>query len=135
MPTSEATKNRVDALTAVAGLAAAGVLALAVYEYDQLRRVVERLGDDVSELRLMSEANALERKAHDTRADYWIAVIDKTRDQVQELRENARARPDPFTGEDGRKLQTLVDAMKQEVAGLRSCCGRAALPPGAHSEY
>lgn len=77
--------------------------------------------DRISDMGLAIAANTEHRIAHDERSKHWISEIVRNRDDVRqleqyvaELRSVPSARPDPFTGEDGRALQERIEQLEAD---------------------
>jgi len=73
--------------------------------------------------------NSLHRLEHETQSQFWIAVIEQLREKVHELNTNSQARPDPFTGSDGRELRNqiaelrkIIGQIERRVDATEQCC-------------
>jgi hypothetical protein len=85
----------------------------------------ERIGQIEQQINASSVAvaeNTLHRVEHERQADYWIAVIDANRDAIHKLSSDTKARPDPFTGTDGRELRRLIDGNERRLDTVEKCC-------------
>ena len=82
--------------------------------YDGIQR-------DLTDLRLAIASNTLHRTEHDKTAAIWISQIVENEQaihglsrEVSELRSMPSARPDPFTGTDGRKLEQRIRDLESQ---------------------
>ena len=55
---------------------------------------------------------------HETEANYWKQRIDRNRDEIRKIMKSPSARPDPFTGTEGKELERRIDKLER-------CCDRA----------
>lgn len=115
MSTTEGSRNRIDFLTSIAGLAATLAIGFGAYEYQRLNSHVERLSGVSSGLSV-SLARGLEQiDQHEKRAGIWIDRIESNTVELQDLATDARARPDAFTGADGAALRELIDSNERRI--------------------
>lgn len=124
MAVSEAAKNRIDALAVIAIAASSLFITVGGYIISQHG---ERLNS--KDLRIttleISIARALEHTSeHDARAQYWISAIielqkqeRQTQIRLSRLETKPNARPDPFTGSDGNRLEQMINVLRQKVEG------------------
>lgn len=70
---------------------------------------------------------------------FWVNVIESLRESqhvtnatvarlqanVEQLRSDARARPDPFTGSDGQRLQDAIDSLEKRIERIEQQLDRA----------
>lgn len=121
MPT-EAVKNRLDALVAVAG--AASTLVVLTFGY-VLNHSAQRL-DDLERAQHHSELSQIRADSHQTEHNktslHWIGEITVQRKLLGEhekrlsrLESQPSARPDSFTGTDGRRLETLIKILEKST--------------------
>ena len=123
----DAAKNRIDFLTAMAGLAAALTIGVAAYEYQRLANHVARIDGLVSG-HSISLARALESQhAHAADAGREIARIDRHEKRITELETSTNSRPDPFTGTEGRKLERRIDHLELKAEHITSNSERIGL--------
>lgn len=123
----DATTNRVDLLTAVAGLAGALVIGVAAYEYQRLANHVAQI-DGIVSGQSISLARTMESSAaHASDASREIARIDRHEKRLTELETSIHSRPDPFTGTEGRTLERRIDQLELKAQHIGSNSERIAL--------
>lgn len=80
--------------------------------------LAEHVHANDARLRGLSESvtRALEHvESHNTEANYWKTRIETNTDRITELTSNANARPDPFTGTQGRELERRIDQLERDL--------------------
>jgi len=102
-------------------LATVAVTLLGFTAHQLVDRIVE-LEQQLHALQVAVAENTVHRMQHDNDARYWKDVIDSNRLRIGELATDSRARPDPFTGADGRKLRELIDANERRLDTVERCC-------------
>ena len=124
MPTSAEpsgwTKGAVWVLGLVVPLAISGLGVLAHVDRDNSRRQLESIdgrleaSEGVVSGLTVSVARSLEHvEQHKKQSEYWIGRIEKNTEELNLLRTKSSARPDPFTGTQGRVLERRIDALER----------------------
>ena len=88
-----------------------------------------RLADHDRQLR--DQGYTVERHAqyiveHDQDSDRLYQRLGTVESRLVDLSVDARARPDPFTGQDGKALRELIDQVERRVDSLERCCDKVA---------
>lgn len=82
-------------------------------EHDDLTKRVVALEGLVSGL-MQSVARTLQHvELHTEEKNHWIARIEENSKLLHSLAKDSAARPDPFTGTEGRQLERRIDALEQ----------------------
>ena len=68
--------------------------------------------------------NAKHVEQHEQQSAYWKQRIESNSSAIGDLRTDARSRPDPFTGSDGRKLRELIDANERRLDDVEKALTR-----------
>ena len=85
-----------------------------------LSSAVSRIESDLATLdvtlarvAIETSANSVHRVEHQRQSDQWIKQIERNRDAIEALREKPSARPDPFTGTEGRELKQRIERLEE----------------------
>ena len=77
--------------------------------------------DRIARLDSIVAANSAHRVEHESESEYWVGEIRSNTNairvieqRVAELRSVPQARPDPFTGTDGRKLRERIERLERQ---------------------
>ena len=77
--------------------------------------------DRIARIDSVVAANSAHRVEHESESEYWVGEIRSNTNairvieqRVAELRSMPQARPDPFTGTDGRKLLQRIERLERE---------------------
>lgn len=74
----------------------------------ELRSAVDANTESLRVLGQIANTNAIHRQEHERSAERWIKQIEENERNLQELLRNSGARPDPFTGTEGRALDERI---------------------------
>lgn len=84
-----------------------------------LSAAVARMESDLTELdatlariAIETSANTVHRAEHERQSERWIEQIERNRDAIEALKEKPSARPDPFTGTEGRALSDRIERLE-----------------------
>jgi hypothetical protein len=85
-----------------------------------LSAAVARMESDLTELdatlariSIETSANTVHRAEHERQSERWIEQIERNRDAIEALKEKPSARPDPFTGTEGRQLRERIERLEE----------------------
>ena len=77
--------------------------------------------DRIARIDSVVAANSAHRVEHESESEYWVGEIRSNTNairvieqRVAELRSVPQARPDPFTGTDGRKLRERIERLERQ---------------------
>lgn len=119
---SQAAKNRSDALAAVAAVAASLFVAVGGYVITEHGRRLDGKDLRITALEIQFAAAREHIAEHDSSAAHWIGVIGElqrqerdTKIRLSKLETKPSARPDPFTGSDGKKLEGMINELRRQV--------------------
>lgn len=59
--------------------------------------------------------NTTHRLEHEKTSERWINQIIRNSELIREMRSTPEARPDPFTGTEGRELQRQIDELSSKL--------------------
>ena len=82
---------------------------------EDLQRAVDANTETLRALAQQAHANSIHRIEHEKQAERWIDKIIENERNIHALQNQPTARPDPFTGSDGRELQRQIDELKKKV--------------------
>jgi len=80
---------------------------------EELRHAVDANTDTIRALAQQAHANSIHRIEHEKQAERWINQIIENGRAIHDLQQQPGARPDPFTGSQGRELQRQIDELKK----------------------
>jgi len=106
MPTASETPKWYLALAWVVGLSVPAAIGW-------VRSDVHDVESELRKLRVNVAENSAHRVEHDKNAEEWKQRIRRNESGVRELTNNASARPDPFTGTEGRQLERRIDQLER----------------------
>ena len=81
----------------------------------ELRSAVDANTESLRVLGQISNTNAIHRQEHERQADRWIKQIEQNERDLQDLLRNSGARPDPFTGTQGRALDDRIRRLEGDL--------------------
>ena len=81
----------------------------------ELRSAVDANTESLRVLGQIANSNAIHRYEHERQADHWIKQIEENERNVQDLLRNSGARPDPFTGTQGRALDDRIRRLEGDL--------------------
>ncbi len=121
MAQTEATRNKLEALTVVAATCASLFVGVAGYIINQHGQRLDSKDQRITTLEI-SYATTMEHVInHENTANHWISVIkdcQKSRGQLASRLdhiEGGAMRPDPFTGAQGKKLEGMINELRQQL--------------------
>ena len=81
----------------------------------ELRHAVDANTESLRVLGQIANANAIHRQEHERSAARWIKQIEQNERDLQDLLRNSGARPDPFTGTQGRALDDRIRKLEGDL--------------------
>lgn len=122
MALPEAVKNRVDALAVVALAASSLFVAAGSYVINQHSERLDRKDIRITALEISRAADHEHVVQHESTANRWkqrIVDIEKNLHSVERrvdrIETKPQARPDPFTGNDGDRLEAMIKELQRKV--------------------
>mgnify|MGYP001547381064 CR=1 FL=1 len=112
MPNGPETPKWYLALAWVVGLSVPAAIGWVRTDVNDIESELRQLRVDVAE-------NSAHRVEHDRNAEEWKQRIRLNESGLRELTNNASARPDPFTGTEGRQLERRIDILERLPAQLK----------------
>jgi hypothetical protein len=80
---------------------------------EDLQRAVDANTATIRVIAEQAYANSIHRVEHEKQADRWIAKILENERSIHSLQQQPSARPDPFTGTEGRELERRIRAIER----------------------
>jgi hypothetical protein len=81
---------------------------------EELRRAVDANTDSLRAIAQQAHANSIHRLEHEKQAERWIDKILENEHNIHALQQQPAARPDPFTGTEGRELERRLRVLESK---------------------
>lgn len=126
MAQSEASQNRMDALAVVALAASSLVVTFGGYVINEHGTRLDKKDARISTLEVEFARVVEHAGSHDQTAAHWIRqIIESTKllraaeRRLDRLETRPSARPDPFTGADGKRLELMLRELQKRYDNMR----------------
>jgi hypothetical protein len=80
---------------------------------EDLRSAVDTNTNTLRVIAEQSSENSVHRIEHERQADFWINRIEQNTRELHALQRQPSARPDPFTGTEGRELERRIRVIEE----------------------
>jgi hypothetical protein len=89
-------------------------IAVVAHSVQELRDTYITDAATLAAIAQQAHANSIHRVEHEKQAERWIDKILENERRIQRIETNTSARPDPFTGTEGRALRYRIEKLEHQ---------------------